>query len=189
MVLVDLRSKQRDVVLCHTCASAVLAKKRLPKRGDTAFVSSGFCNWKDATVGFKNHETSSHHRDAVKMLLVLPATTPDVGEMLSGAHAKQKEENRKCFLKIVSNLQFLARQGLALHGDGSEEDSNFMQVLKLRGQDDPRGKTWLEKKTNKYVSHDMQNELLQVMALSVLREISSRIRNAHFFTVMAVIWL
>ena len=27
MVLVDLRSKQRDVVLCHKCASAVLAKK------------------------------------------------------------------------------------------------------------------------------------------------------------------
>jgi len=27
---------------------------------------------------------------------------------------------------------------------------------------------WLEKKTNKCVSHDIQNELLKVMALSVL---------------------
>ncbi len=48
-------------------------------------------------------------------------------------------------LKIISSVRFLARQGLPLRGDG-KEDGNFMQVLKLKGEDDPLINDWLEKK-------------------------------------------
>ena len=61
---------------------------------------------------------------------------------------------------ILSNTQFSAKQGIAFHGNGAEIDSNFMQLLKLRGKDDPRIETWLQRKIDKYVSHDIQNELL-----------------------------
>ena len=81
--------------------------------------------------------------------------------------------------------RFLARQGIALRGDGNENDSNFIQLLKLRGLDDPRVEAWLQRKTNKHISHDIQNELLKVMALSVLREIASSIANASFFCIMS----
>ncbi len=64
------------------------------------------------------------------------------------------------FLKILSNVQFLARQGLPLRGDGEETDSNFTQLLKSRGLDDPRIDSWLSKKTSKYTSHIIQNEIL-----------------------------
>ena len=34
-----------------------------------------------------------------------------------------------------------------------------MQLLILRGKDDPRIETWVQRKIDKYVSHDIQNEL------------------------------
>ncbi len=44
---------------------------------------------------------------------------------------------------------------------------------------------WLKKKADKYVSHDIQNEYLQIMALRIIREVSSNIRNAGCYTIMA----
>ena len=105
----------------------------------------------------------------------------DVGESLSTQHAKEKLERRKCFLKILQNVRFLARQGLPLRGDGKEEDSNFKQLLKLRGTDNPRIFEWLTKKTDKYTSGDIQNEMLKIMALRVTRDVAECLHNSDFF--------
>ena len=81
------------------------------------------------------------------------------------------------FLKVLSNIRFLAQQGLPLRGHGdhesdeTESDSNFVQLMKLRGEDDSRIAGWLEKKTDKYTSPDMQNEVLKTMALQVLHQV------------------
>ena len=50
----------------------------------------------------------------------------------------------------------------------TESNSNFVQLMKLWGEDDSRIITWLEKKTDKYTSPDMQNEILKTMALQFL---------------------
>ena len=76
------------------------------------------------------------HKEAVEKLLKLPASTRDVGELLSSAHAQEKAVNRHCLLKIISTLRFLARQGCAIRGHGDESDGNFHQLLKLRGEED-----------------------------------------------------
>jgi len=62
--------------------------------------------------------------------------TRNVGELISSNHANSKEENRKYLLKIAQSIRYLARQGLPLRGDGNEVDSNFNQLLLLRGIDD-----------------------------------------------------
>ena len=71
----------------------------------------------------------------------------------------------------------MARQGLlALIGDGDESDGNFsLSKLIL---------DWLQSKCNKYISHDIQKELLKVMALHVLRDISSNLQKSLFLTIM-----
>ncbi len=58
---------------------------------------------------------------------------------------------------------FLSRLGLALRGDGDESDSNFMQLSNLRSEDDERILDWIKKKTDKYTSPQMQNEMVKVM--------------------------
>ena len=130
---------------CFTCITAARQHQVIHKRGDTAFVRNGFSDWKDATVSFRKHEASAVHTDAVQGALA-PKTRPDVAEMLSSELARQKADNRQCLLKILSNLMFLARQGLAICGSGDDKDSNFTQLLKLRSEDDGRIVDWLSKK-------------------------------------------
>ena len=43
---------------------------------------------------------------------------------------------------------------------------------------------WLEKKKGKFTSHDTQNEILKLMALSVLREIAVSLQRTELYTIM-----
>ena len=66
-------------------------------------------------------------------------------------------------MKLISSIRFLAREGLALRYDGAgEPDSNFIQLLQLRPQDEGNGKLvgWMKYKSSKYTIHDIQNEIL-----------------------------
>jgi len=79
-------------------------------------------------------------------------------------------------LKILQNIRFLSRQGIAFRGYNDLE-SNFIQLLNLRACDDSKLVDWLKKKSDKYTSPDIQNEILQIMALEILRDIAT---NLHF---------
>lgn len=96
---------------------------------------------------------------------------------------KTMEINRMCFIKVIECLQYLARQGQAFQGHADDE-SNFTQLLKLRGKDEPRLLEWLEKKRDKYTSHDIQNEVISIMANSVIRDLVSDIRQGGFFSII-----
>ena len=74
---------------------ALQSKKIKWQKGDPSFVSNGFSTWKEATVAFKSHESSSCHREATQMIVELPKTCPDVGEILSREHATEKGQNKE----------------------------------------------------------------------------------------------
>lgn len=130
---------------CHTCVTGVNSSK-LKLTGnakESAFIYGGFSNWKDATRCFNKHETSVIHKTAVDVVVTIPKTG-DVGGMLSAAHALEKKANQYLF-KLIQNIKFLARQGIALRGDGDEKKSNFLQLLLLRSVDDPSLLSFKEK--------------------------------------------
>ena len=104
--------------------------------------------------------------------------------MLSSQIARDRLQRRKCLLKLLSNARFLARQGLAFRGDKVESDSNFMIVIHLRSEDNAMLVDWIKQKADKYTCGYMQNEMVKVMALHILREIAASIQSAPFFTVM-----
>ena len=87
-------------------------------------------------------------------------------------------------LHILSSVHFLARQGLALRGDGSDESSNLMQLLCLRAEDKPEILQWIKRSAQKHISPENQNEMLQLMAHSVLRKILSNIQSSPFIALM-----
>ena len=117
-------------------------------------------------------------------MIVLPSTTKDVSELLVTQLAKEKEHNRRMFLKIVSSIRFLSRQGMAFRGDRNDEDSNFLQLLQLKAEDDPDLLEWLKRKTSKYTSHEIQNDIIKLMAISVLRNITTSLQTSQFITLM-----
>ena len=130
--------------------------------------------------GFQKHETSNAHRTA-------PATAlGDVSELISEQHYLEKFKNRKVLLMLLSNVRSLARQSLPLRGNWdksskAKENSNFHQLIKLRSQQDPEILEWLQRKSNKYTSLKIQNEMLEAMALGLLRERFQRIYKVHHF--------
>eukprot|EP00731_Ephydatia_muelleri_P033418 Em0029g24a len=160
----------KDLAYCHICVKGFKERKMKSSiRADPAFVTKGFCTWKDATRAFKKHQLSDCHREAVEVVVSLPKTCSDIGEQLSEQYSKEKENNRVMLIKILSCLQLLARQGIPIRGDS---ESNFIQLLKLSGQGDAKMDKWLKKKTDKHTSNDIQNELLTIMAQHVLRSIA-----------------
>lgn len=73
--------------------------------------------------------------------------------MLSSAHAQEKAKNRAYLLKVIQSVRYLARQGLALHGDGDEKNSNLFQLLQLTGFDDPAILEFLQRRQTNVAAH------------------------------------
>ena len=84
----------------------------------------------------------------------------------------------------MRNIRFLARQGLALSGN-IEEESNFIQLLKLHGGVDSQIEKWLKKKSGTYTHPEIQNKCIQLMWLTIIRESSKNIQSSVYYTIMA----
>lgn len=174
-----------DKAYCFHCLVSSLRHYPVSLNKDDAFIKNGFSDWKRALDKFQKHQLSHSHRQAVSFVT---STTKDVGEMVQKGYAEQKAENRKILLTIFNCVRFLGRQGLALRGEykgeeKSEIDSNLMQLLLLIAIYNPQVSTWLKRTQNRFTSPDIQNEMLSMMALSILREIRSRISD-KWFTIM-----
>ena len=64
---------------------------------------------------------------------------------MSDAIAAEKKENIRCLIKILQNVVFLGRQGLALRGDEDDKSGNFYQLMLLRALDDPTLLKWINR--------------------------------------------
>ncbi|XP_065191926.1 zinc finger MYM-type protein 1-like [Sycon ciliatum] len=178
----------KDAAFCFICMQCEQQKKFLAStKREPAFLSRGFTYWKEGTAAFRKHAASDFHREAIEALIVLPSCTSDVGELQSAQHAAEKEKNRKMFMLMLSNVRFLARQGLALRGDGDETNSNFIQLIHLRTNECTvvDVSAWLERRAYKYTSPEVQDECLQLMALSILRQLSKSIADCPCYSIMA----
>lgn len=60
-----------------------------------------------------------------------------------------------------------------------------MQLMISKARNNAKLRAWLEKRKNKYTDHHVQNEILKVMALSILRDIAKNIESGVFYTIMA----
>ena len=85
-------SKAKDAIFCHVCVKALQSKRMDIKRGEPAFVTAGFSNWEDGTIGLKKHEQLSSHKEAVEKMVTLPSSCPDVAEMLSRENMQSRRK-------------------------------------------------------------------------------------------------
>ena len=73
----------------------------------------------------------------------------------------------------------------ALRKGKQDEESNFKQFLLLRAEDNEVLRKWIEKSYDKNMNPNSQNEILQVMALKVLRDIASDITESGYYRIVA----
>ncbi len=162
-------------VLCFYCSKAFNSETSpLAKNADSAFISSGFKNWKKALERFTVHERSDSHKTAMTTHIYEDRS---VQVQLSSVSVKQQEEARGCLLKIIGAVQMLARQGLPFRGHECGE-GNFEQVLKYKSEDDPSLTKWLTcGRKDVYTSAMVQNEILTLFSSVIIREIVENIRS------------
>jgi len=99
--------------------------KLFSKCSDPTFSVSGFCTWKNATRRFEKHEGSNSHKKS-RLKWEAYVKRKNVAALLNDKVSADQTANRAMLLKILSTLQFLCRQGLAIRGNESAS-GNFHQ--------------------------------------------------------------
>ena len=135
-----------------TCFVFKRHHSKLKETVEKSFTLAGYSDCKHSLSLFDEHQAASCHKLAMTYEVIVPQCG-DVKEMQNESTASQMELNRQCLVKIVET--FLARQGLAIRGDNSDDDSNFRQTLKLRAKGISHLTHWMKRKQNKFMSLDI----------------------------------
>ena len=84
---------------------------------------------------------------------------------------------------LFTSVEYLARQALPFRGH-VEERGNFYQLVALRGNESDDLKSWM-RHTRSYMSHDIQNEILKIMAHQIIRAIVKDVSCSNWFAFIA----
>ena len=150
------------------------------KLGEATFVTEGFNNWKKATERFDHHEKSGLHREAMLKLEML--NQPGIDAHLNSQHKLELKTRRDSFLILMSSLQYLLRQGLAIRGH-EDMEGNLMQLLLLRAKDNRGLQKFISERC--YLSAEITTELIGLMAKRVRDNLLSEIKKAGMFSLIA----
>ena len=182
-----LYNAAKQKAFCNVCTEAKTMGAPLPSSAHDqeslrAFVRDGFSRWVKALERFGTHEKSPVHRAAVNAIAARDKGV-NVAASMSHGKIKQMSEARTALLAILSSIQYLSCQGLAVRGK-SDEESNFFQLLKVRAGDIPELRSWLGRTEYKWLSHDILNEMTEIMAHDVLRTLLGEIRSGFYSVIM-----
>ncbi|KAG0438544.1 hypothetical protein HPB47_016974 [Ixodes persulcatus] len=86
-------------------------------------------------------------------------------------------------IAAAGSIRYLARSGQALRGH-SYEDGNLRLLLDERSQDVPALEMWM-KRRDKWLSADVQNEVIEIMSHELLRGIIPEVKHSTFFSIIA----
>ena len=190
-------SLEKDSLFCYPCNQAFVQNKLVTNMFQKTFISgNGFSKWNKATELINKHQSSDCHRESVKKMCETGNEKQDIGKKISNEYREKEEQNQRCFLIIIEYIRVFARQGLALRGDqteGNQSDgdhvaefnSNFHQFLLVEAKRNPDFALWMKKKTDKFTSPTMQNEIIEIIAMEILRDVVGDIKSANFYSIMA----
>ncbi len=150
--------------------------------GELAFCSNTFCDWKKCYEKIKKHSKCNFHKESLERATALLNSKDSIAHQLDRHIKSEQEMNRKCLLKVISSLKYLARQGEAIRGH-TDVKSNLIQLLNLRAEDVPELVTWLDNKS--YMGHEGFNEILEINGNTVVRSIVNDIGAAGYFSLIA----
>ncbi|XP_028397239.1 zinc finger MYM-type protein 1-like [Dendronephthya gigantea] len=147
---------------------------------EPAFIAHGFNNWKKAIEKFKSHQKSQTHSLAVRQIAAVKK--PSVSAQLVTQMQKDQQLARNSLIKLFTSIRYLLRQGTAFRGH-DKSDGNYLQLLKLRTEDDPNLEIYLKRTTN-FTSFAGQNEMIRLFSHNILQDIIREIQRNEFFAVI-----
>ena len=108
-----------------------------------------------------------------------------VAQQLNSNNKQEKQLRRETLIKLFDSLRYLARQGLATR-EHNDLTSNYHQLLHLRAQDSVGLRKWLHSENyNKWLSHEVESEMLERLSHALLRQLADEIRSHEYFALVA----
>ena len=190
-------SVEKDACYCYPCRLFGSARAIGSSRPETAFTLTGFSDWKHAT-GKKGilicHSNSFSHKESMVAWEQYRITSERGTSILNRINSSWETTiaNNQHYIKTISEiLLFCSRQEIGIRGHREDKSSrnrgNFLELLDLVAKHD----TVIQQKiTNtpqnaKYISPQIQNDLLHIMAGIVQSRISTDVKKAGIYSILA----
>lgn len=187
-------SIKKDAAFCFPCRQFGISSIGRG-RPEKAFTVHGFRDWKHAT-GNKGsliaHNNSFSHKQSVVAWEQYRATSSSgtVVEQLGSNRSEMIKKNRHYFQAICDLILTCCRQDIALRGHRETNESsnrgNFLEFLLLISRYDPIVDDRLRRGPGNalYISHNIQNTIINIMASLVRRTICTSIQKAGYFSLL-----
>jgi hypothetical protein len=171
-------------VYCYICELVATQRNKLS--------SSGFCDWKHASVILAEHEISKFHLESVKVLVKRGKELGRIDHDLAKKEAEWNVYWCKNLRRVVSVVKFIAERGLALRGDnemvGSQRNGNYLGIIELIEEYNTFLSAHIKLHASKgightnYLSSTIFEEVIGLMGEHVLKEIISRIKKSKYYS-------
>ena len=188
-------SPSREALFCFCC--------RLFSTRQSRFSTDvGFMNWWKLNPKVYEHEASTSHAQAFlnwKELEIRLAEGKVIDKVEQELIETETKKWREILARLLDIVRFLAKQNLALRGHredihcderGEENKGNFLELVHLLAKYDPVLREHLvkvklgKKITISYLSPEIQNEFVSILAGQVRKKIIDQIKESKYFCII-----
>ncbi|XP_050387184.1 uncharacterized protein LOC126803416 [Argentina anserina] len=176
--------------------NVVFPKDKTKKHLVGQLAEEGMNDWHNCSDRIKSHEKSRYHIAAMKSWIELAKRLKlklTIDASLHEQINQEREHWKQVLQRILAIVKRLGKNNLAFCGDSEKlyEDNNdlFLQMIELLVEFDLNikkhvGRIDKDEVQYHYLSHKIQNEIIQLLVGEVKSSIISRVKEAKYFSVL-----